>query len=105
MCPPLSRREHAMSVGRRRCVQTDPLALPRYESPAPQAADVRPFVMAIRSPVDSEHLAAARQMLDAAPAYISADPVVTRLRALLAPPVVKRVERRDVDRTEEYQVD
>lgn len=73
----------------------------KREAPTPEP-DVQPFVMAVRTLIESEQLAAARLLLEAAPTYIAGDPVVVRLRALLAPPVVKRVERRDVDRSQEY---
>lgn len=74
----------------------------RRESPRPEP-DVQPFMMAVRGLIETERITAARQMLDAAPAYIVSDPVVVKLRGLLAPPVVKRVERRDVDRSQEYR--
>jgi hypothetical protein len=62
-----------------------------------------PFVMAVRSLIEAERLIEAREMLNAAPTRILTDPLVTRLRSVLAPPVVKRVERRDVDRNREYE--
>ena len=65
--------------------------------------DTVPFVMAVRRLIEAEQLVAARQMLASAPTHILTDPLVTRLRSLLAPPVVKRVQRRDVDRTREYE--
>jgi len=64
--------------------------------------DALPFVLAVRGLIEGERITAARQMLAAAPAYILSDPLVCRLRLALAPPVVKRVQKRDVDRTQEY---
>lgn len=65
--------------------------------------DVQPFVIAVRRLLESEQLAAARQRLSAAPADILSDPLVVRLRSVLAPPVVKEVDRRDADRRQEYE--
>jgi len=74
----------------------------RPESPKPEH-DIRPFVLAVRTLIENERLTAARQMIDAAPAYILSDLLVARLRSVLAPPVVKRVQKRDVDRSREYE--
>ncbi len=76
---------------------------PRPTEPAPPERDAVPFVMAVRRLIETEQLFAARQMLASAPTHILTDPLVTRLRSILAPPVVKRVQRRDVDRTREYE--
>lgn len=65
--------------------------------------DTVPFVMAVRRLIETEQLVAARQMLAAAPTHILTDPLVARLRSILSPPVVKRVQKRDVDRTREYE--
>lgn len=73
----------------------------RPESPMPEP-DVRPFVMAVRGLIETERITAARHMLAAAPAYILGDPLVARLRSVLAPPVVRRMQKRDVDRTQEF---
>jgi hypothetical protein len=75
---------------------------PRHDAPATEA-DVQPFALALKTLLESEQLTPARRMLDAAPAHILTDPLVARMRALLAPPVVKRVERRDSDRSQEYR--
>lgn len=42
-------------------------------------------------------------MLNSVPTYILTDPLVARLRSVLALPVVTRVPKRDVDRTLEYE--
>jgi len=73
----------------------------RLKSPTPEP-DVRPFVMAVRELIETERITAARHILAAAPAYILGDPLVARLRSVLAPPVVRRMQKRDVDRTREY---
>ncbi|MEW6246724.1 MAG: DUF5678 domain-containing protein [Nitrospirota bacterium] len=65
--------------------------------------DVLPFLSAIRRSIETEQLSPARSLLDAAPIRILSDPVVTQLRAVLAPPVVTRVQRRDIDRRTEYE--
>ncbi len=80
-----------------------PTAVPTRREPLSQEHDVQPFVMAVRALIGSERLAAARQMLNTAPTYILSDPLVARLRSVLAPPVVKRVSKRDVDRSQEYE--
>jgi hypothetical protein len=70
--------------------------------PTRQERDALPFLAAVRRLVEGERLAAAREMLGSAPAYILSDPLIARLRLVVAPPVVTRVEGRDVDRTLEY---
>ncbi|MBI2219132.1 MAG: hypothetical protein HYU51_17760 [Candidatus Rokubacteria bacterium] len=79
-----------------------PAAVGARGEPPGQEHDVRPFVMAVRGLIESERLDTARQMLYAAPPYILSDPLVARLRSILAPPVVKRVHKRDLDRRQEY---
>ncbi len=82
----------------------DPIISP--DRPAELVApdrDTVPFVMAVRGLIEAEQLVTARQMLAAAPTRILTDPLVARLRSILAPPVVKRVQKRDVDRTREYE--
>jgi len=76
---------------------------PRPTEPVPPERDAVPFVMAVRRLIETEQLFAARQMLAAAPTHILTDPLVAKLRSILSPPVVKRVQRRDVDRTREYE--
>jgi len=71
--------------------------------PAQPEPDALPFLMAVRRFVESEHLAIAREMLNSVPTYILTDPLVARLRSVLALPVVTRVPKRDVDRTLEYE--
>ena len=73
--------------------------LPKQE----QEQGVLPFALALRQLIDSERPTAARRLLDVAPAHILAHPIVSSLRAVLAPPAVKRVDRRDVDRSREYR--
>ena len=80
-----------------------PTAVPTRREPPKPEPDVQPFVMAVRGLIEGERLAAARQMLNAAPAYILSDPLVARLRFVLAPPVVRRVQKRDVDRSGDYE--
>lgn len=59
-------------------------------------------MMAVRRLIEAEQLIAATEMLAAAPTRISTDPLVTGLRSILALPVIKRVQKRDVNRTREY---
>ena len=73
----------------------------RFEAPKPDAA-VQPFLFAVRGLIESEQLSAARHLLHAVPAYILSDPLVVKLRSVLAPPVVKQIDKRDVDRSQEY---
>lgn len=80
----------------------EPAVVPVHRVSPVSEQDVQPFVLAVRGLMEAERITAARQMLAAAPAYILSDPLVSRLRLVLAPPVVKRVQRRDVDRTQEY---
>jgi hypothetical protein len=75
----------------------------RPAKPVPPEQNAVPFVMAVRRLIETEQLFAAREMLAAAPTHILTDPLVARLRSILSPPVVKRVQKRDVDRTREYE--
>lgn len=77
-------------------VRARPSELPRSEP------DALPFVMAVRSFIEADQLMEARDMLNAAPTHVLTDSLVVRLRSVLAPPVVKRVQKRDVDRSREY---
>ena len=67
------------------------------------AADARAILATLRHLVEREQLPAARALLDAAPLSVLSDPLVAKLRALLAPPTVARVRRHDVDRRSEYE--
>jgi hypothetical protein len=75
------------------------LAETRGAVPAPA---VHRFLIAVRDLIESEQLSAARHLLRAAPAYILSDPLAVNLRSVLAPPVVKQIGKRDVDRSREY---
>lgn len=83
--------------------ETTIIELTRPVEPVPPERDAVPFVMAVRRLIETEQLVTARQMLAAAPTYILTDPLIARLRSILTPPVVKRVQKRDVDRTHEYE--
>lgn len=74
----------------------------RFKPPQP-VRDALPFVVALRSLLERDRLGAAREMLNATPSDILSDPLVARLRSILAPPGVKRVGKRDLDRSSEYQ--
>lgn len=69
----------------------------------PLERDALPFLMGVRRFIEAEQVPAARKMLEAAPVHILSDPLVARLRSVLAPPVVERVQKRDVDRSLEYE--
>jgi len=75
----------------------------RPVEPLPPVRGAVPFVIAVRRLIETDQMLAARQMLAAAPTHILTDPLVARLRSILAPPVVKQVQKRDVDRTREYE--
>lgn len=68
-----------------------------------QELDIIPFLVTVRQFIDIEQLSAARKLLEAAPAHILSDPQVIRLRSILAPPIVKRVEKHEIDRHHEYK--
>jgi hypothetical protein len=61
-----------------------------------------PYVSLVQQLVETDRIPAARRVLQALPLALQNDPVVRRLRAVLAPPVVRRTERRDRDRRAEY---
>jgi hypothetical protein len=65
--------------------------------------DARPFVATLRHLIEDDRLSAARALLEAAPLRILSDPLVTRLRSVLAPPVAARIQKQDVDRRLEYE--
>lgn len=76
---------------------------PLEQAPAEAEADARPLLANLRHLIDGDHLAAARVLLDATPLSVLNDPLVMKLRAVLAPPVVTRLQRHDVDRHREYE--
>jgi hypothetical protein len=70
--------------------------------PKDENGDALPFLAAVRRFVESEQLQAAREMLESAPLHILTNPQIDGLRRVLAPPIVERVQKRDVDRSIEY---
>ena len=79
------------------------IAAARPPEPMRQERDVIPCLLAVRRFIEAEHLSAARHMLEAAPVHILNDPLLGKLRSVLAPPALKRVQKRDVDRSLEYE--
>jgi hypothetical protein len=79
------------------------LAVERPQPVASWESDALPFLVALRELIQAERLKTAREMLKAAPVHILRNPQVAKLRSVLAPPVVRRVERQDVDRGSEYE--
>jgi len=69
---------------------------PLEQAPVEAEADARPLLANLRHLIEGGHLAAARVLLDAAPLSVLNDPLVMKLRAVLAPPVVTRLQRHDV---------
>jgi hypothetical protein len=86
-----------------RSVQKHMFAAPLQRSEPPMEPEALPFLVAARRLIELDKVGPAKQMLDAAPAYILSDPMVAKLRAILAPPLITRVRKRDVDRTAEYE--
>ena len=76
---------------------------PRTAEPIPPERDALPFLVAVRRFIETEQLSTARRMLEAAPFHILSDPLVARLRSILAPPVVKRTKKQDIDRSLEFE--
>jgi hypothetical protein len=74
----------------------------RPEQPT-QEPNPLPFLVTALRLIETEQLLAARRMLAVAPVSISNDPLLARLRAVLAPPVATRLDKRDVDRTPEFE--
>ncbi len=70
---------------------------------AGQERDALPFLVAARRFIEDGCVAAAREMLSSAPGYVLSDPLVARLRSVVAPPVVTPTRNLDVDRTLEYE--
>lgn len=64
--------------------------------------DIHNFQLAIKRLIENEHLQAARRMFEAVPLHLFSDPLLLGLRAVLAPPVVKRLQKQDVERSNEY---
>jgi len=97
----------ALSLGNRafgpKGLPARPAEEPRRPEPPPQESNPLPFLVTARRLVETEQLVTARQMLDAAPVSILSDPLISRLRAVLAPPVATRLDKRDVDRTPEFE--
>jgi hypothetical protein len=79
------------------------MVLAKTVEPQALERDVLPFLMAVRRCIEAEQLSAARGMFEVASAQVLNNPLVARLRSLVAPPVVRRVEKQDVDRNLEYE--
>jgi hypothetical protein len=79
------------------------MVLTKAVEPQALERDVLPFLMAVRRCIEAEQLSAAREMFEVASAQVLTNPLVARLRSLVAPPVVRRVEKQDVDRSLEYE--
>ncbi|MBI2160203.1 MAG: tetratricopeptide repeat protein [Candidatus Rokubacteria bacterium] len=62
-----------------------------------------PYLALVRSLLERDEIAAARNVLDAVPLDASDQPEMRRLKRLLAPPRVTVSRARDVDRTREYR--
>jgi hypothetical protein len=80
-----------------------PSPVSRQSEANPLEPDVRAFIVTALRLVETEQLAAARRLLNAMPDYVLSDPTMVRLKALLAMPAVKPVDRRDFDRRQEYE--
>lgn len=65
--------------------------------------EVLPFAIAVQRLIESDQLSVARTMLEAAPIHVVNDSLILCLRRVLAPPVVQRTSKRDVDRRTEYE--
>ena len=74
----------------------------RRPSASLQGPDIVSRVAAIRELMQNEQIASARKVLGLIPVEAFDEPTMKRLRRALAPPVVRRSERRDVDRTQTY---
>lgn len=70
---------------------------------AARTTEVLPYVSFIRSLIEQEKITAARRMLDAAPPTFLNDPRIARLRKVLAPPTLRVSQKRDTDRSLDYQ--
>lgn len=57
----------------------------------------------VRELISEDRIADARQLVEEGLEAISRDPHLNRLRRLLAPPRSTRVDKQDVDRSEEFQ--
>jgi hypothetical protein len=64
--------------------------------------EVHPYVVGLRNLIEHEQIAAARRMLGGLPLRFLDDPEISRLRRVLAPPAVRKTEKRDIDRRSEY---
>lgn len=65
--------------------------------------DATPYVVAIRRLIEVERVSAARRVLESVPLHVSDEPALITLRTVLAPPVVRTLNRRDTDRRPEYE--
>jgi len=64
--------------------------------------EVHPYIVGLRDLVERDQIAAARRMLGALPLRFLDDPEVSRLHRALATPTVRKTEKRDIDRRNEY---
>lgn len=80
-------------------------ASPKEFSPAPGVVveDIEIAYRVALSLVEREQITLARKALDALPVRVLGDPTILRLRKTLAAPVTNTSEKRDIDRTVDYQ--
>lgn len=74
----------------------------RVHSAESQAPDRVSTMAVLRELIQKEDIAGARRMLNALPMIVTEEPALSRLRRLLAPPIVRVSPIRDVDRRREY---
>jgi hypothetical protein len=79
------------------------LTSPTPGGEAARTVEVLPYVNFIPSLIEQSQIYAARRMLNAVPSSLVDDPQVARLRKALAQPVVRVSEKRDTNRSREYQ--
>jgi len=62
-----------------------------------------PYAMEIRRLIEKDHVAAARRLLQVALSQSSLDPKISYWQMILAPPVVRKSDVRDIDRDLDYR--
>jgi hypothetical protein len=68
-----------------------------------QRDEVQPYLASLRNLIEREQIATARRMLNALPLRFLDHPEINRVRRALALPTVRKSQKRDLDRTREYE--
>ncbi|MGH7845164.1 MAG: hypothetical protein ACREQW_08350 [Candidatus Binatia bacterium] len=87
------------------CFQTSTRRVDRgpFVTDAQERTRLETTYRVVRSLMEREQIALARKTLNALPVGCLDDPIIVRLRQMLAVPTTKTTQKRDIDRKQDYQ--